>query len=64
MNIVIFKDSRSEAPSYISKVYSRGRVYATRWAGYLPSKEEVKEAWRKDKKGFLQFNESTNTFIL
>lgn len=45
-----------------AKVIVRGRVWATDWAG-TPTEEQVREAWRTDRRSFMPYNESEGIYV-
>ena len=61
MTIEIIRDPRHPTTHSVAKVIVRGRVYAVTCAG-LPTKERVREWWKKDRKSFLPYDESTGVY--
>ena len=52
-----------ENGSIIAKVYSKGNVYAVRYAsGSEVDETEVRKVWREERRAFRPFNESFNSF--
>jgi hypothetical protein len=49
--------------SIIAKVYSRGNVYAIRYAeGSEVTEAEIRKVWKEERRAFRPFDESLNSF--
>jgi hypothetical protein len=53
----------TSATHRIAKVQSRGRIYAMTYAEPFPTEDDVRHAWKDDRKAFRPYDESAGRYV-
>ncbi len=62
MEIEVRKDPRHPETHSVAKVIVAGRVWACSWAG-TPTEDQVRKAWREDRRAFMPYDESRGVYL-